>query len=97
MRPRQFLDLAARLAESGGPADCRTAISRAYYAIFNEAEAFLRRMGFLSPKKDYKGSEYQSNARAAIKETSRMIEILENCPIHGERWKKIKQAIQIME
>src|SRR6266478_4176460 len=53
MRPRHFLDFAAQLAESSGLAAFRSAISRAYYAVFNEAEEFLLRMGFYPPKKDY--------------------------------------------
>ncbi|HMF20446.1 MAG TPA: hypothetical protein VKE98_24765 [Gemmataceae bacterium] len=136
MNPRQFLHLAAEMAEGPGPAYWRSAISRAYYAVFNTTEEFLARMGFLSPKKDYhiilqrrllaskdkelesmgsdlgdfhvkriradykmqdKGSENQNNARAAVREAERMISILDSCPIHGERWKKIKQAIQKME
>jgi uncharacterized protein (UPF0332 family) len=136
MRPREFLDLAAQLAESVGPAAYRTAISRAYYAVFNTAEEFLERMGFSRPKRDYhvilqrrllvsgdkeltkmgsdlgdfhvkriradykmadKGSENQQNACAAVVEATRMIEGLENCPIHGDRWKKIKESIQRME
>lgn len=44
-----------------------------------------------------KGSENQNNASAAVTESTRMIDALENCPIHGERWKGIKQAIQELE
>jgi hypothetical protein len=44
-----------------------------------------------------KGSENQNNARAAVKESTRLIDALEECPIHGERWKRIKQAVQKME
>src|SRR6516225_8151850 len=53
MNPRQYLELAAELAEGTRPADWRSAISRAYYAVFNVADEFLRRMGFQPPKKDY--------------------------------------------
>ena len=52
MNPERFLHLAKQLAD-GGPEECRTAISRAYYAVFNVAERFLRRMNFQKPKKDY--------------------------------------------
>ena len=52
MIPRLFLTLAEDLAQRGGPAECRTAISRAYYAVFNTAERFLERMGFHRPKRD---------------------------------------------
>lgn len=136
MRPRQFLDLAADLAENTDPAACRSAISRAYYAAFHGAANFLRRMGFHPPKKDYhvvlqrrllasqdkelekagsdlgdfhvkriradyklddKASESQSNARAAVREATRILETLDSCPIHGERWHKIKEAIQRLE
>jgi uncharacterized protein (UPF0332 family) len=53
MNPERFLDLARRLMEAGGPEDCRTAISRAYYAVFNVAEKLLARMNFHRPKRDY--------------------------------------------
>jgi hypothetical protein len=53
MQPHLFLDAARDLARIGGPAQCRSAISRAYYAVYNVAEDFLRRMGFQRPKKDY--------------------------------------------
>jgi uncharacterized protein (UPF0332 family) len=49
MKPERFLDLAERLV----PEDCRSAISRAYYAVFNVAEDFLRRMNFRRPKQGY--------------------------------------------
>jgi len=35
MIPGLFLTLAEELAQAGGAAECRTAISRAYYAVFN--------------------------------------------------------------
>jgi len=53
MRPHLFLDLAGELAEGSGPAAYRSAISRAYYALFNVAEEFFERMGFRRPKRDY--------------------------------------------
>lgn len=53
MQPEQFLDVAERLATAGGPGDCRSVISRAYYAVFNVAERFLGRMNFHRPRKDY--------------------------------------------
>lgn len=52
MIPRLFLTLAEELGQAGGPAQCRTAISRAYYAVFNTAERLLERMGFHRPKRD---------------------------------------------
>src|SRR2546421_472790 len=52
MNPRQFLVLAENLAQRGGAAEQRSAISRGYYAVYNVAEAFLERMGFQPPKKD---------------------------------------------
>src|SRR5208283_3100533 len=45
MQPEKFLDVARRLAKTGNPEDCRSAISRAYYAAFNVAQ----RMGFPKP------------------------------------------------
>ena len=52
MIPRLFLTLAEDLAQASGPAECRTAISRAYYAVFNTAERLLERMGFHRPKRN---------------------------------------------
>ena len=52
MLPRLFLALAEELALADGPAACRTAISRAYYAVFHTAQRFLERMGFHQPKRD---------------------------------------------
>lgn len=47
MDPRDFLAQAKRLAAGAAPpADCRTAISRAYYAAFNVGAAHLRDFGF---------------------------------------------------
>jgi uncharacterized protein (UPF0332 family) len=47
MQPRQFQYLAERLAEHGAyPAEFRSAISRAYYAVFHLGLNLLREMGF---------------------------------------------------
>jgi hypothetical protein len=53
MLPHLFLKLAEELAKVDGPAECRTIISRAYYAVYNVAERFLERMSFQRPKRDY--------------------------------------------
>lgn len=53
MQPRLFLKLADELAKAGGPAECRSAISRAYYAVFNAADLFLDSMGIVRPKGEY--------------------------------------------
>ena len=46
MNPRDFLRTAQRLAGSTAPADRRTAISRAYYAVYNVAYDLLLSLGF---------------------------------------------------
>jgi uncharacterized protein (UPF0332 family) len=46
MDPREFHAQAVNLLQAGGPADCRSAISRAYYAAFHVAAATLRAHGF---------------------------------------------------
>jgi hypothetical protein len=43
---RAFLTQAERLVTSPHAADCRTAISRAFYAVFHVAAAHLRQTGF---------------------------------------------------
>jgi hypothetical protein len=53
MNPRQYLELAERLAQGAGAAECRSAVSRSYYAVYNVAEQFLSRMGFGKPGKNY--------------------------------------------
>jgi len=51
MKPRDFHYLALRLAEHGRfPADFRTAISRAYFAVFNLGVELLEDMGFSIPQ-----------------------------------------------
>lgn len=46
MDPRDFHKLAIRLAGGSSAADCRTAIGRAYYAVFNVGAQHLRNLGF---------------------------------------------------
>src|SRR5687768_16776608 len=46
MDPRDFITLAARLAAGSSASECRTAISRSYYAVFNVGAAHLRDLGF---------------------------------------------------
>src|SRR5687768_2959177 len=50
MDPRDFITLAARLAAGSSASECRTAISRSYYAVFNVGAAHLRDLGFLVGK-----------------------------------------------
>ena len=50
MEPREFHILASTLVTEPKPAEIRTAVSRAYYAIFNMAEQFLINLGFRMPK-----------------------------------------------
>jgi len=51
MKPRDFHHLALRLAEHGtSPPEFRTAISRAYFAVFNLGVELLEDMGFSIPK-----------------------------------------------
>jgi hypothetical protein len=53
MLPELFLALADELVADGDPAKCRSAISRAYYAVYNVAERCLQRMKFQRPKSNY--------------------------------------------
>jgi hypothetical protein len=53
MHPRLFLDLARDLAKSGGPAQCRSCVSRAYYAVYHAAAQFLERMQIRQLRTDY--------------------------------------------
>jgi uncharacterized protein (UPF0332 family) len=46
MDPRDFHTQAVNLLRAGQPADCRSAISRAYYAAFHVAATILRSNGF---------------------------------------------------
>jgi len=46
MNPREFQQLASKLANGNSPAEFRTAISRAYYAAYNVGVEVLEQMGF---------------------------------------------------
>ena len=46
MDPREFHRLASQLVGGTTPAEFRTAISRAYYAVYNVAVQILEEMGF---------------------------------------------------
>ena len=46
MDPREFHSLASKLAGNGSPVEVRTAISRAYYAVYHVGAEILREMGF---------------------------------------------------
>ena len=46
MDPRNFQTLAAKLASGTSPAEIRTAVSRAYYSVFNVGVEVLKRIGF---------------------------------------------------
>ena len=48
MDPRRFHNLAERLARSNEAAELRTAVSRAYYAVYNVAAAYLNQIVPLS-------------------------------------------------
>src|SRR4051812_44101916 len=52
MNPRDFLATARRLAASAAEADRRSAVSRAYYAVFHVAAALLRALRFGVPQAD---------------------------------------------
>jgi uncharacterized protein (UPF0332 family) len=53
MNPRRFLEVATRLVEQKGSGEFRSAISRAYYAVYNVAVAFLEAMEFRKASTDY--------------------------------------------
>lgn len=46
MNPREFQELAERLVTIDRPAETRTAISRAYYSVYNVAAEMLKDIGF---------------------------------------------------
>ena len=46
MTARDFLDLAKELAEENQPAKLRSALGRAYYAVYNSAAECQKNMGF---------------------------------------------------
>jgi len=50
MKPQEFQRLASTLVAESKSAEIRTAISRAYYAIFNLAAQFLVNVGLTLPK-----------------------------------------------
>ena len=53
MNPKEFQHLALRLAEHGAfPSEFRTAISRAYYAVYNIGINLLKELGFTIANND---------------------------------------------
>lgn len=52
MNGRDFLDTARYLAARGTEADCRSAVSRAYYAAFHAARDLLTALRFQVPRAD---------------------------------------------
>jgi len=52
MNPREFLTLAQRLSLETTEAAWRSAISRAYYAVFHVARQLLEDLGFTVPRAD---------------------------------------------
>ena len=46
MNPREFQELARKLADGDSPAEFRTAVSRAYYSVFNVGAELMKGMGF---------------------------------------------------
>jgi uncharacterized protein (UPF0332 family) len=52
MNPRDYLQCAAELVKKGAAADCRTSVSRAYYAVFHVARDYLLQGGFRVAKSD---------------------------------------------
>ncbi len=53
MNPRRILEVAVHLAGKQGSAEYRSAVSRAYYAVFNVAVDFLEKLGFPKAGKEY--------------------------------------------
>ena len=62
MRPEAYLDVADDLARSGGPAHLRSAVSRAYYAVYHVAsEASIRLGAPRSHSHDVIGDRFQTS------------------------------------
>ena len=51
MTGKEFIVLAERLAAEAGPAECRSAVSRAYYGAFHAALAGVPPLGGILPPK----------------------------------------------
>lgn len=49
MEPKKFLDLAEQLRDRNDEASHRSAISRAYYAVFNHLAINIEKMNFMLP------------------------------------------------
>ena len=62
MTGKEFIVLAKKLAEEAGAAECRSAVSRAYYGAFHAALALLARTGILFPP----GPEAHQKARFCL-------------------------------
>jgi uncharacterized protein (UPF0332 family) len=80
MNGRDFLPLAARLAAGADEADWRTAVSRAYYAIFHVARRLLTDLNFTVPRADrahqYLVFRLSNSGEAAVEHAGRDLETL---------------------
>lgn len=96
MKPSAFLDLAATLSRGKTPAEFRTAVSRAYYALYNAGDSELAQVSsqMLSlqtkrNKADYRltdpETEEQRVALAAVSQAVRMVQLLERCTTGPKR------------
>ena len=74
MKPLEFLKLAQTLAEKGDEASLRTAISRAYYALFHNALGVLRSFGENVPSDSRAHSEIPKRLRKiSLKERNELL------------------------
>jgi len=60
MDPREFHQVASRLASGTRPGELRSAISRAYYAAYNVSVQILKEMGFKIPESSAGHGEVQN-------------------------------------
>jgi uncharacterized protein (UPF0332 family) len=81
MSPSNFLNLAKELQKKPGPAECRSATSRAYYFAFHSARIWLRDSGIgIAPKaaEAHKkiGDAFSSSGDAELEKLSEWLKTL---------------------
>ncbi len=80
MNWRDYLSLAIRLAAGPGEAEWRSAVSRAYYAVFHVARRLFTDLGFTVPRADrahqYVVFRLGNSGDAAVEQAGRDLETL---------------------
>jgi uncharacterized protein (UPF0332 family) len=83
--PESFLDVADELAQAGGPSRLRSAVSRAYYAVFHVASEASAKLGAArSNSHDVIGDRFQTSDDPEISELGQRFLNLKTARQHAD-------------